>query len=260
MAGDYLDRFSFMRRASEVVADCLRAWFRNPQGIELEGRLGLASDSRFVSDVGREAHERIAELLGEYQGWSEVRDWVETHDVYFEVKAQGGEAKRLRTEVSTEQGNICRRHIAKRAIGKIDLALQSLDASPLPFQLDARICASCEEPVEDDHVPSLVRPIIVRIKQRKTFFLKARSVDDKAFRFDLTRVWSGASYQEAEAKQASQAEPAYEMEIECTCPSAYLAAVDNDFTCLALSLLLKLRDIATALNERPVTFAALVAR
>lgn len=255
---EYTAHYAFMREARVAFADCLRNCLAlNQSSVEIEGRLGSLSGDGFRGGVGKEAHARVEEVLSGYSGWTRVQDWVETRDVYYEIRVEGGSVKQVRTEVSAHDNTIKCKHVVKTPLEKVDLVLRRTDGETenLPFQIDARVCVSTEEALQENCIPCAVCPKHVRVKQRKSFFLRSNGAGEETFRFDITRVWAGSTYKEAERKQMEKSDPLYEIEVECMSPLAYLASCEGDYACLALSLLMKLQDILVAINKKQaITF------
>lgn len=96
--------------------------------------------------------------------------------------------------------------------------------------MDLRVAVAVEHAVQP---PEWVLPTFVRIKQRRSFTFRH-------WRWDLTRVWQGASLLHVD-KQVRDSAPRYEVELELLNPGAYLAAHSNQY--IARSLAMKLWDV-----------------
>jgi len=239
--------------------------------VEIEGRLGVLSDRGFVPDVGRDAFCSVLSLLEAFPRWHHVTGWKETQDVYYTVELEAAPGARpARMQVRTTVGldaanNLTLLHSTKRRLRSLDLKLGLLEASrglaaghEVLVAADARVAVSVEQRVAADALPIAVTPDLVRIKQRKRFFVNSLGVDRPAFAIDATVVYSGKTRSEAERRQAATQEPSYEIEVECLEPRAYLQSCNQEETLLALSLVLKLLDFASALNpQKAVTYACL---
>ena len=248
--------------------------------LELEGRLGRFGPSGFDPDVGSSAFCAILGMLESYRGWSRVSPWEETQDVFFSATLpQGtlppeddGRPVQVRTSVGgSASGTMEVAHIVKKKLRRVDLTLQNVDVGACAlgtqapggaaYPLDARVATSLEWPVPAEALPVAVRPDLVRIKQRRRFFLPSPGVDGDCFRFDVTIVYRGKTKSEAEARQRSGEGASFEVECECLAPDAYVRSSSGDPLCLALSVVLKLLDFASALNPAScVTFVPTPAR
>ena len=130
--------------------------------------------------------------------------------------------------------------IIKDKKGHVDLRAVGPVASSVP---DVRVGFAHEIDLDPDEIPSVVDPIFVRIKQRKSFMYKS-------WRYDLTRAWEGKTLAEASQKQSQGIPPVYEVELELLDPDLYINN-NPDITAvyIATSLLLKLYDMIKVINE-----------
>jgi len=196
---------------------------------EFEARLGEIGGAGFKAGVSMKQIDRMATLLGTFDEWSTVSEWLETHTYYLPEDG-------LRIEVCFDDDTMSVQPTAmeKRSLGTFDLA------TPNPLGPDVRFAAS-EERLVDRALPAVVQPTHVRIKQRRYFEYTPQRYHAPAFRYDLTLVWSGRTKAEAEEWQRSERPPKYEVEIELTGGRAYVEAVGSDRA--ARSLLAKCRDL-----------------
>jgi len=233
--------------------------------VEIEGRLGRSTERGFEPDIGKEAFEAILGMLEAFPRWQQVMGWSETQDVYYTVDVApqySGYAKATKLQVRTTVGvdaqrKVSLQHTVKKRLKVVDMKLRVRGEAPclladsraslLPCG-DARMAVSLEQKIPSGALPIAVVPDLVRIKQRKRFLLSSLGVEKPAFAIDATLVFSGKSKREAEQKQASGAEPTYEVEVECLEPLAYLRSCHDDSALLALSMILKLLDFAAIVH------------
>jgi hypothetical protein len=241
---------------------------------ELEGRLGRLGPLGFDPNVGSAAFCTINSMLDTFPRWSHVTKWEETQDVFFTTilpaaALQGiedtGRPVQVRSSVcSSPTGVIEIVHMVKKKLRRVDLALQNVDvgacalgtraAGCAALPLDARVATSIERQVPSEFLPVAVSTDLVRIKQRKRFFLPSLGVPKDCFSFDLTIVYSGTTKTEAETNQRKNENASFEVECECLAPRDYLKT-SGDPICLGLSVIVKLLDFASALNPASsVTF------
>lgn len=273
MQRDVLSEFNHLRDVAMQVADLIaevRVHMETPSdsgiNLELEARFGkISQDARFAPDVGREIFCGILQLLESYPKWSHVTPWQETQDVFYNAeipKDYGGEADKLypiRTSVgSNANGEIQIMHNYKQRLRNVDMELCHMDRESCCLNVtrdavvggfDVRVSASLERELPHHILPIAVSPDMVRIKQRKRFFLSSLGIQGASFSFDVSLVYAGKTKSEAEQKQSMQASPSYEIEIECLKPSEYLKTSGGEDIMLALSLILKCHDFSVALNS-----------
>lgn len=160
----------------------------------------------------------------------EIIDWTEIHDVFYKQPREGG--KKPQTVRSTSWGD------------KNTLILENEDIIKNRIKLlrmvtnnntdGCKLCLSTEMLISVP-TPVVVRPMHVRIKQRKSFIYKTPD-NAVTWRYDFSMCWEGKTKLEAEIAQQNNM-TVYEFEIELVdfhediCPK-YLAE----------SLLLKIRD------------------
>jgi hypothetical protein len=239
--------------------------------VEIEGRLGRFGGEGFVTNIGSPAFCTVLRLLETFPRWSSISPWVETQDVFYTLQlptSHGGAERstrvQVRTSVSTENGlhNIV--HMVKRKIKSADFGLQSLDQGSCAIGVDTgnlindvggRLSASVEKPLSPDLLPVAVMPDVVRIKERKRFLLPSLGIEGDAFAFDASIVFTGLTKSDAEKAQKRNEGGSFEIEVECLAPRQYLESCSGEGSCLALSILVKLLDFASHLNQNmTVTF------
>jgi hypothetical protein len=200
---------------------------------ELEARFGTRSGGRWVNGVSREFWERVFELLRGGDCWTEVVDgtWKHYHDYFYAL--QNGLQVRTSTafDVNRETIEVVHVNKVKCCTEELHVLEPTCNNSDEPV-FDIRVSLSTETAVDTHELPESVSPSLVRLKQRVSFAYRC-------WRFDMTKVWSGASRVQAETKQKTE-EPVYEIELECASPASYLH--DRSDAYVALSLLLKMCD------------------
>lgn len=148
-------------------------------------------------------------------------------------------------------------HNYKQRLRNVDMELCHMDGESCCVNVtretvaegfDVRISASLERKLPHHILPIAVSPDMVRIKQRKRFFLSSVGVDGDTFSFDVSLVYTGKTKSEAEQKQSKQMSPSFEVEVECLQPNEYLKTTGGEDIMLALSLILKCHDFSVALN------------
>lgn len=201
--------------------------------IEVEARIGRKRGGAF--NAGCSAGTMDA-MLGKFAqaapGTFEETDWTESHDTFFPVPG-----------VDFDIRGTTNIHDATLKMESVNVAKSrevTLDVGPLGDADDSssewRICLSRERHVPPASLPVVVKPSMVRIKQRKSF--RYRNADATViWRYDFTISWTGADKTETERRQFSDEEPTYEFELELE-----HAHPDVSLDYLARSLLLKLAD------------------
>ena len=275
---DVLAEFSHLRDAAVQVAKLIsevRTHISSPASacgtrssgsLELEARLGKIHAGRFEPNVGHASFCSILQLLESYPRWARVSHWQETQDVFYTVElpaeyvteGSGGARTQIRTSVGVDaEGDIEIVHHSKQKLRHVDMEMRLMDAGSCSLEIsrdtklegfDVRVSASLERLIPPELLPIAVAPDLVRIKQRKRFFLASLGVDNEAFTFDLTIVYAGKTKSEAEQRQSTQEEPSFEVEVECLQPREYLRSSGGEDIMLALSLILKCHDFSSALN------------
>ena len=259
LAAAALAEHAHLRDAALVVGRCIAEARGRPADadvhLEVEARFGRRDAAgNFVADVGADAFAALLHMAESYDGWSNRPSWQETRDVFYLLRLGADEqgVVQARSTIASHAGRVVATHVVKKRLRNVDLALVSCDeAADAPAcQLDARVSTSIERPVPPELLPAAVRPDRVRIKQRKRFLLGSLGVDRDVFAFDFTLAYSGASASDAEANQSAAARPTHEVEIECLRPQEYLDSCGGEESYLGLSLVLKLVDYASALNQQ----------
>lgn len=278
---DYLSKHSHVAEAAKAVGNILAdvqqrssSVFSGERGggagaLEVEGRLGRHTRSgAFDPNVGSAAFCSIVSMLESYDGWSSTSAWEETQDVFFSAFLPPGTLPpedcapgfpvQVRTTVSGGALPMEVTHIVKKKLQCVDLTLQSVDegacaletkaAVGADFPLSARVATSMEWTVPAEILPVAVHPDLVRIKQRKKFFLSSSGVPGNCFSFETTIVYRGRTKSEAESQQRGAEGASFEVECECLAPAEYLQGCGGDLVCLGLSIVVKLLDFAAALN------------
>jgi len=192
--------------------------------MELEGRLGRYVRNRnshsperrrrFVSGVDRDTFHRTFDLLSQYEKWRAVRHSSQSVDWFFSnhvrhsqhTKMQEKEQEKekeatTRSNDSTSAPTIAvseRSTVRKQTIRTIDIPI-------LNRLYSLRVRLSREEPRESCPEMHSEPCTLTRCKMRESF-------RDGNFQYDLTRVASGASVEEA--SENWKVCPSYEVELE----------------------------------------------
>lgn len=136
-------------------------------------------------------------------------------------------------------------HTKKERLKVVDVACdrsQVPASSPSSHWPDIRVSLCSETPVDDSSLPPITTTHLVRIKQRRSYCYKVLNDNLPAvWTFSLTRCWAAPSRSEAEQKMRDNCS-SYEIELECSNPSAVLADQSHDDTYVARSLLYKMND------------------
>ena len=221
----YGQHYPFLKPQLQQVTDLIENFLKRDVTEELELRIGSLVNGRFFNGVSLDFFERTLQLLEEFEGFS-VRDddWVQTVDYFYNYRGQT-----LRSRVS-EKGlvetivkSVKERHDIEISVDR-DLGLQKL----LPGAI--RIQAAKENVyflgANDDLGMNLT---LLRLKQRKQFVYKE-------WRFELSKVWTGTTFQEADRAFFTKDPAIYEIEIE------FIGSSLKTPVQLAVSLLLKVLD------------------
>ena len=198
---------------------------------ELEIRLGRIEDGRFQNGVSHIFLNQAIMMLQTYSGWDSVSEWVQCVD-YFYDDASGNT---IRTRVYADKDPM---HIQKTVERTADFKMLDDAGSPLKRQFAPgafRIQLAVEtntEPTELFCVPKLVR-----IKQRKSFTY------GRQWRFDMSKVWSGKTFNEADRLLHCGVPTSCECEIEYIGHGlGFQNSYGHSPVFLAVSLLLKVLD------------------
>lgn len=207
---------------------------------ELEVRFGQMTDTAFQPGTSYNFFMNALNWMKSYE-WVSTEE-AEMHEFYYRV-----ERRIVRTTV-TFGDTVQTEHKWKQKHEKHNFYCRkdNVPASHATFDYwpDFRIELSSEEPVVTP-LPEVTDTVLVRIKQRKSFFYKMpQDTADVVpiWRYDFTRCWSGKTMAEAEQNQRSSStvEPRYEIELECCNPKALLR--EHGVTKAVKSLLLKTND------------------
>jgi hypothetical protein len=224
------------RLTSHVVDAAIKS-ARSGLDVELEARLGVQSNGAFCTDVGAQHFRLVLNALESFDTWSSVTEWIEMEDFFFS-------GDKSRAEIRSRVSYLPRSEVNTINVEKHRIALRDVT---IGGGFSARICASVENPVKPCDVPKMVMPTRVVLKRRRSFVLgdSGRTADDPGgFRFDCSEAWFGRTRTEAVQLRASGAAPAYSIEVEALCPLGYISSRSCGCEVLALSLLMKLDDLA----------------
>jgi hypothetical protein len=203
---------------------------------ELEARLGYINpmDNSFKPGVSEDKFDAILTAFTVCSSWHSVTDFAEVWDVMYD----GGKNKNsFRTTTSGDNVE----HCEKTKMENVSMCASGRKVNATGDAVDIRVALARERLVLSKELPHNVEPQFVRVKQRKSFLWGA-------WRWDLSRVWEGASLLEVDAARASQP-PRYEVEIELIKSEQYLKS--NSVAHAAASLLLKLHDMVYPLADDP---------
>jgi hypothetical protein len=217
---------------------------RDGETYELEARMGLLGDTSFVPGINSECMRQIEAMLTSYDGWDRVtQGWVYSQDYFYRV-----DGKQFRTSTTFDHANVASTHMYKTVLEQRDLRHVPLHSSAvlahlhkIPVVADVRVSLAMESPVAE--LPQLVKPYMLRFKQRRSFHVRG-------WRYDLTKTWQASSRKEMEAKQ--QQPPVCEVEVECEDPVGCFAKPYHTDEYMATSLLLKMLDMLTLQGLQPL--------
>jgi len=142
------------RRLHDEWSPLIRKWAQEPD-VEIEFRLGRKTPTKFDTNVGQEAFERLLHALGKYDGWESASKG--TYTVYY-----GNQNKRITVDESTDESVA----IIKTKVASSDFAL-----GEHPF--DVRLGVAREQPYEQDDEEMTS----VKTKKRWSFVRKNLSID-----------------------------------------------------------------------------------
>jgi hypothetical protein len=192
---------------------------------ELEMRFGKRNSTGFSNGVSHQFLCSAVETLKQYSQWSSKTPWTQSADYFFQY---GGKTVRTRVTSATDiAGNpLSTATITKNIVSRLDL----FTADPVNA---LRLQTSWEIPVVIRALDPLTYPLqSVRIKQTCSFTY------EETWRFDLSKVWSGKTANEADRLMLSGENPSScEIEIEYVALHCSACVVR-----LAVSLLLKALD------------------
>jgi hypothetical protein len=225
--------------AVEKLIQALKAHHTRDAGeccaYELEARLGYINptDSTFKPGVSSDKFDAILTAFTVCSSWHSVTDFRESWDVFYKTP----DNRILRTTTTGEHVE----HCEKTKLDNVSMCASGCKVNATGDAVDIRVALARERLVLSKDVPHNVEPQLVRVKQRKSFHWGA-------WRWDLSRIWEGATLLEVDAHRASHA-PRYEVEVELAKAEQYLSGQSVGHA--AASLLLKLRDIVYPLADDP---------
>lgn len=193
---------------------------------ECEIRLGENDGGTFKPGVDKSFFYKTLKMLSQYSDWTKVVDWEETHDYFF----KNDNNEDLRCSVSFND-NVIPSTIKKEKLHTTTLIRADCEDDVY----DLRVTLSSEKKVAS--VPAIVRPSLVRIKQRKSFVI------DKNWRYDFTKVWTANSRQQVEGLKKLDEPSSFEIEVEILHPRDLLRRKGNTNEMVAFSLLLKILSV-----------------
>lgn len=222
------------------MLQCRTQYIKNKKNIEFEARMGIidVSSGKFSPGCSKEDMEN---LLGKFEraqcGTFEVSGWEESCDTFFHAPGISSQVRATSWGDSEKISYNCV-NVVKTCISKIDTVSKQTPS------LSWRIVLNIEQQLLTENLPTFVKPLYVRIKQRRSFTYMN---PDKtvSWRYDLTLTWSGKNKHEAEKSQITN-EPKYEFEIELV-----YAHDDVSIDYLTESMLLKMCDHLSDLKLAP---------
>lgn len=213
---------TFVDSIDKVITEAIEAIERaegQAHQHEIEARLGRMEEGRFVSGVNPEWFDVLLQRLELCGDWSSQEAWQDSEDTTFESRGK-----------QVRQSRICNARDCRIEIRSIHKERKASACAPLtasrggsgqnPFHLvptgvdTLRVSYATEKPVSKHSFPELVRPLHVRIKQRRSFVLESRAHEGAGWRFDLTRTWAGGTREEAERSQRGGCPAVCEVELE----------------------------------------------
>ena len=214
-----------------ALLQCVAAFRAEPRGhAELEIRLGVHSDSRFVAGVPREVFEQLCADMQEAPELEADDKWSEIVDYHY----AGARGKRVRSRVAfdSQAMTLQTTHTVKEGVG--DVVLRRAGAAADDHEA-CRIAWALETPVEGS--PDACVPTYVRIKQRKCF--RDRRGGAVVWSYEMSKTWAASSRSVVEHLQHVSA-PTYEVECELVDEDGSYMATRRDED-VAASLMLKAR-------------------
>jgi len=142
------------RRLHDEWSPIIRKWAQEPD-VEIEFRLGRKTPTKFDTNVGQEAFERLLHALGKYSGWESASKG--TYTVYY-----GNKNKRITVDESTDE-----------SVAVIKTKVESSDFSLGEHPFDVRLGVAREQPYEQDDEEMTS----VKTKKRWSFVRKNLSID-----------------------------------------------------------------------------------
>ena len=208
-------------KVSRIIDEFLR---RDPTE-ELELRLGSITMGRFTNGVTEDFFDKTLQLVEEFDGFTKQdSSWVQAVDYFYKfknlsVRSRVNETGPVETIYKEVRERLDIEVLIDREFGLMDLlpsAIRVQVAKEIPVQIGAN----------DDVGMTLT---YLRLKQQRHF-------QYKEFSFEFSKVWTGATFQEADRAFFTKPPTAYEIEIEFVGNSCKTPVQ------LAVSLLLKILD------------------
>lgn len=242
LADQFPGRAEVLAAVSAVVQAYRREAERDPGGVELEVRFGrvergAAGTLGACVGQGRKASTGVSagvvdRAITHVRTGEAVRlsEWRELQDVFFDA---AGVEYRSRSTYDTDE-----MRVRTRVVRKERLAECTLRCADVALRVVASREAACAPPAE------VAAPKHVRLQQRRSAtFCSAGCGPKPTWTIDFGMAWSGASKDEAEARQAAGETPQYSMELELLDVGYLRGKSDAHVAC---SLALKAADLLPA--------------
>lgn len=207
-------------RISQLIDDFLR---RDPTE-ELELRLGSIKTGRFTNGVDSDFFDKTLLMVEEFDGFTKQdSSWVQAVDYFYNYRNMS-----VRSRVN-EFGPV--ETIFKEVRERQDIAIlgdsyETSSSTPSAIRVQVAKEIPIQIGANDDVGMALT---YLRLKQQRHF-------QYKEFSFEFSKVWTGATFQEADRAFFTKSPSSYEIEIEFVGNSAKTPVQ------LAASLLLKILD------------------
>ena len=222
----YCEHYPALEGKLPQVSKLIEDFLKRDASEELELRIGSFENGQFKNGVSQEFFEHTIQLVEEFDGFSSHDpNWIQTVDYFYRHKNIG-----LRSRVN-ETGPV--ETVIKTVRDRADIEVYTEDrdfglAKLLPgaFRIQAAKEANFMIGANDDLGMTLT---FLRLKQRRHFLYKE-------WRFDFSKVWTGANFQEADRAFFTKNPSVYEIEIE------FVGGSCKTPVQLAVSLLLKVLD------------------
>lgn len=188
---------------------------RSSGHVEIEFRLGVLENSRFVPGVSQLAFQDLLDKLDAYTEWDSVSPWRRISDFFF----YDDDGQQIRS--SREMGDDIKiSHSHKTHVKQHVVAIQNCERVCTAL----RVSLCLEVPVQGG-MPAVVQPEQVRVKHRKSY-------RKGLWLFDMSRVWTGVNIG---TMDMSGDAALFEVEIE-----RMPGPINGDITFQALDALLKI--------------------
>ena len=203
----YSRRYPMLRSVLAEITTVFNSYTEEDTEIEL--RLGTIIGGRFVNGVSPQFLYQAEILLDQYNGWSpgETR-WLQSVDYFF---TDGG--NRFRTRVDFMDSVETPATIQKKVVRRIDMLVLDDVAAPVAVDLaPGAVRLQVSREISADLISCVsVAVDLVRIKQTRSFRY------GELWRYDLSKVWVGKTFNEADRLLLSGAAPSVcELELEFT--------------------------------------------